>query len=155
MVKQSIFNKLSSYLPSAKILDLFCGTGALGIEAYSRGAKEVCFVDKDERSIKLTWANLKSLSILQDVRVIKASYVQALAMLKGQKFDIILLDPPYQSGLYEDALRLIHDYELLNDDGIIACEHDKKVNIDFSLFQVNDEKIYGIKKVTYLEQKNS
>ena len=148
VVKQSIFNSLMDKLPNAVVLDLFCGTGALGIEALSRGAKEVVFADKDLRSVKLTRENLKKLGV--NAKVINADFVASLKMLKNIKFDIIILDPPYMSGLYEKALSLISQYDLLNDEGIVVCEHEKSVEIDFLDYNIDKQKKYGIKVVTYL-----
>jgi 16S rRNA (guanine(966)-N(2))-methyltransferase RsmD len=152
MVKQSIFNKLSSNVLGASVLDLFCGTGALGIEAVSRGAKEVVFADKDYRSINLTKQNLKNLGI--EARVITGDYKDVLKSLTGEKFDLILLDPPYKSGVYEEALKLIKNYSLLSDNGIIVCEHDKDVSVDCSEFKILDERKYGIKYLTFLCKTN-
>lgn len=149
VVKQAIFNKLSFKVPNARVLDLFCGTGALGIEAISRGAREVIFADKDARSVNLTKQNLKNLGV--EVKVIKLSYEKTIEFLKDKKFDIIILDPPYKSGVYEDCVKLIAEKGILADDGVIVCEHDKKDEFDFSPFKIVDEKRYGIKMVTYLE----
>ena len=149
IVKQSIFNRLVDITPDAVVLDLFCGTGALGIEALSRGAKEVVFADKDIRSVKLTQSNLKSLGV--GARVINADFNVALKSLKGKKFDIILLDPPYLSGVYEKALSLIYEYKLLAEDGVIVCEQEKSVEINFFPFNIQSQKRYGIKLATYLE----
>ncbi len=148
IVKQAIFNKLTDILPGAKVLDLFCGTGALGIEALSRGAQDVVFVDKDKRSMTLTMTNLQNLKI--EAKTINADFEIALKHLKGQKFDIIILDPPYQGGLYEKALRKISEYDLLSTEGVIVCEHDKNVKIDFMPYEIECEKNYGIKVVSYL-----
>lgn len=149
IVKQAIFNKLNFMLPNSKVLDLFCGTGALGIEAISRGAREVVFADKDVRSIGLTKQNLSKLNI--EGRVYKASYEKMIEKLAGENFDVILLDPPYASGVYEDCLKRIYENNLLADGGIIVCEHNKKDEFDYSPFEVVDEKRYGIKMVTYLQ----
>lgn len=150
MVKQAVFNKLVDRIIGAKVLDLFCGTGALGIEAISRGAGEVIFVDKDKRSISLTEQNLKNLGIKS--RTICQDYESALNLFVGQKFDIILLDPPYKSGFYEKALKLIKDNNLLSDDGIVVCEHNRDITIDFIGYELLDERKYGIKKVSYLRK---
>lgn len=149
IVKQAIFNKLNFILQNSKVLDLFCGTGALGIEAISRGAREVVFADKDVRSIGLTKQNLSKLNI--EGRVYKASYEKTIEKLAGENFDVILLDPPYASGVYEDCLKRIYENSLLADGGIIVCEHNKKDEFDYSPFEVVDEKRYGIKMVTYLQ----
>ena len=148
MVKQAIFNKIFQEVVDAKVLDLFCGTGALGIEAISRGAGETVFCDKDIRSVKLTRANLDKLGLKAEVYCV--DYKTALKRLAGRKFDIILLDPPYHSGIYEDCLKLIREYDVLQENGIIICEQEKTVQIDYSPFEIVDQKRYGIKLVTYL-----
>ena len=149
MVKQAIFNKIHFILQGAKVLDLFCGTGALGIEAISRGASEAVFVDIDKRSIALTSKNLKKLNI--SARLINTNYSNAIKRLNGEKFDIIFLDPPYKSGIYQDCIKLIYEYNLLNENGLIVCEQNKEDEFDFSPFETIDIKVYGIKKVTYLQ----
>lgn len=151
IVKQAIFNKLSLETQNAKVLDLFCGTGALGIEAISRGAKEVVFADKDPRSIAQTKNNLKSLGIV-DAKIIKGDYKETLKKLSGEKFDLIILDPPYMSGVYDDVLSLISHFELLAENGIVVCEHEKTVNIEAKDFQQIDQKRYGIKMVSYFKK---
>ena len=149
IVKQSIFNRLMDITPNATVLDLFCGTGSLGIEALSRGAKEVVFADKDPRSVKLTLNNLKNLGV--NAKVITADFNATLKSLKDRQFDIIILDPPYLSGVYEKALSLIAEYDMLTEEGMIVCEHEKSVNIDFTPFVLDAEKRYGIKVVSYLK----
>ena len=151
VVKQAVFNKLAFVVLDSRVLDLFCGTGALGIEAISRGASEVVFADKDPRSVALTKSNLKNLGVVEKHRVITGDYKNVIKMLSGQNFDIIILDPPYQSGVYEDAIQKIYDSKLLSDDGIIVCEHNQKDEFNFAPFKVVDEKVYGIKKISYLK----
>ena len=151
VVKQAVFNKLAFVVLDSRVLDLFCGTGALGIEAISRGASEVVFADKDPRSVALTKSNLKNLGVVEKHRVITGDYKNVIKMLSGQNFDIIILDPPYQSGVYEDAIQKIYDSKLLSDDGIIVCEHNQKDEFNFVPFEVVDEKVYGIKKISYLK----
>ncbi len=153
MVKQAIFNKLAGCIQGAKVLDLFCGTGALGIEALSRGAQEAVFADKDPRSLAQTKLNLKNLEI-PDARVIKGDFKDALKNLKGEKFDLIFLDPPYMSGVYETAIKLIKEFDILSENGIIVCEHEKNVTVETEEFDIFDQKRYGIKMATYLTTKN-
>ncbi len=148
IVKQALFNKLAFDVIDAKVLDLFSGSGALGIEAISRGASDVVFVDADKRSVDYTKANLKALGISS--KVINLPFDKALKLLKGQQFDIILLDPPYQSEYYLPALELIFNLKLLTKNGVIVCEHEKDYLIPLSNFKLLDEKRYGIKKLSYL-----
>lgn len=147
IVKQAIFNKISFIIKDSIVLDLFCGTGALGIEALSRGAKEVIFVDKDKRSVLLTKNNLSNLKL--EAQVLNCDFKKALSSFNNLKFNIIFVDPPYQSGLYDPVFDLIYNYNLLSDDGIIICEQDKNHKIKESNFLLSDEKIYGTKKVSY------
>ena len=146
-VKQAIFTKLQFEISGSRVLDLFCGPGALGIEAISRGASEVIFVDVNEKSVNLTKKNLSS--IKSAAKVFKCDAEHALDILKGG-FDLIFLDPPYKSGLYEKTLQKIYQKDLLNDDGTIVCEHSKDDTFDYTPFSVYDEKNYGTITVTYL-----
>ncbi len=149
-VKQALFVKLQFFVPEKRVLDLFCGTGALGIEALSRGAEKVDFVDKDARSVALTKANLSQLGIKN-----KVFKCDALIFLEKcqEKYDLILLDPPYKSGLYNKVLDKIFEKNLLAEDGMIVCEHAKEDEFDYSRFDVLDEKRYGTIMLTYLTNK--
>lgn len=148
-VKQALFTKLQFFVEGKRVLDLFCGTGALGIEALSRGAKEVVFVDKNFKSATLARQNLQKLKFSAEVvRMDALKYLEKFA----EPFDLILIDPPYASGLYEPSLKLIFDKDLLTDEGIIVCEHEKGVSIDPCGFQVLDEKRYGSIVLTYLSK---
>lgn len=149
-VKQALFTKLQFDIVGARVLDLFCGTGGLGIEAVSRGADEVVFVDKNPKSVALTKENLRALKI--DAKVFLTSYEVALEKVQGQ-FDFILVDPPYKSGVYEDVVKKIFERNLLKTDGLIVCEHEAKDSFDFSLFETLDEKRYGTVMLTYLGNK--
>ena len=153
MVKQAVFNKLAFDISGAKVLDLFCGTGALGIEALSRGAEKVVMADLNPKSVALTKDNLKLLSNPSNAQVVLGDYKKVLDKLQTEKFDIIILDPPYKSGVYEDCLKRINEFDMLADEGIIVCEHNKDDKFDYSLFNVESEKVYGIKGVTYLSKK--
>ena len=149
-VRQALFVKLQFFVPEARVLDLFCGTGAMGIEALSRGASEVVFVDKDERSVQMTKANLKNLGITAKVN--KCDACTFLEKAEGQ-FDLIVLDPPYKSGLYEKVLEKIYERDLLAEEGIIVCEHSTEDTFEYANFEVFDEKKYGNIMLTYLSNK--
>ncbi len=147
-VRQALFTKLQFFIKDKDVLDLFCGTGALGMEALSRGAKSCVFVDKDFRSAQMTRNNLKNLGV--EAKVVKCDAVKFLESTK-LKFDLILLDPPYKSGLYETILSKIYEKQLLNQGGVIVCEHSSSDKFDYSFFSVYDEKKYGNITLTYLE----
>lgn len=147
-VRQALFVKLQFFLPDKNVLDLFCGTGAMGIEALSRGAGKVVFVDKDYRSVNMTKENLRNLGI--DQKVFKCDAITFLMQCK-ECFDLIILDPPYKSGLYEKVLPIIYDKKLVSADGIVVCEHASGDEFYYGNFQVFDEKKYGNITLTYLK----
>lgn len=146
-VKQALFTKLQFFIPDKIVLDLFCGTGALGIEALSRGAKKVVFVDKNYKSIMLTKTNLRNLKL--EAEVLKIDAIKFLQK-QTEKFDLILIDPPYASKLYEPALKVIFEKDLLSANGIIVCEHDRDENINSEIYNVIDKKRYGNTFLTFI-----
>ena len=146
-VKQALFTKLQFFVEGKRVLDMFCGTGALGIEALSRGADEVVFIDKNPKSVGLTKQNLKNMGL--QAKVLTADALKILNKNWGQ-FDLILIDPPYKSGLYEDALKKIGEDNLLASGGVIVCEHAKEDEFNYAPFFKIDEKKYGNIILTYL-----
>ena len=120
-VKEALFSILQFELPGKRVLDLFGGTGQLGIEAISRGAKEAVFVDQSDKACKLIQENLRLAKMEKEGRVIRSDY---LAFLKNtrEKFNIILLDPPYAEVFLENALNLITEIDILYSDGIRVSE---------------------------------
>ena len=120
-VKESIFNIISFYLPDANVLDLFAGSGAMGIEALSRASHHAVFVEQNNNALRIIKKNLSDtrLDDRADVFCTDAfSYLQRA----NTTFDIIFLDPPYNKGLLTAALGDIHKYSLLSDNGIIVAE---------------------------------
>lgn len=122
-IKETLFNVLQGYSRDAVVLDLFAGSGALGIECISRGAKEVVFVDNNKDSIELVRKNLQGID--GNFKVVNSDFSGVLrnAYVTGKKFDMIFVDPPYASGLGELALGLIFDLDLLADGGVVVFEH--------------------------------
>ena len=120
MVKESLFNIIQFELPGARVLDLFAGTGQLGIEALSRGAKSAVFVDSSSAAVKLIRENLKICGF-SDVSMVYNT--DALKYLEYEEdFDIILIDPPYDSNLAKDAVLKISEFDKLTKNGIMMCE---------------------------------
>ena len=117
-VKQAMFNILQFDLEGRRILDLFGGSGQLGIEALSRGAREAVFTDSDKRSIQLIRENLKRCGL--EGKVLQTDALAYLA--RGEKFDVIFIDPPYDAGLYSEVLERINAVDNLTEGGIIVCE---------------------------------
>lgn len=121
-VKEGLFNILQFDIEGRRVLDLFAGTGQLGIECLSRGAASAVFVDRRADAVKLIRENLKVTELSDRAQVVSGDSV---AYLKGQKerFDLILLDPPYAAGLLEPVLEHIAVFDILRPHGIIVAEH--------------------------------
>ena len=120
-VKEALFSIINFDIPGAHVLDLFGGTGQLGIEALSRGAKSAVFVDQREDACRLIRENLKRTKLEQDAKVVRADYLEYLRRSR-EKFDIILLDPPYAEVFLENALKCITEIDILQSGGIIVAE---------------------------------
>ena len=117
-VKESIFNIIQFDIEGRRVLDLFAGTGQLGIECLSRGAKEVIFIDQSRDAVKIVKDNLKTCGFTAPVlQQDSVSYLNNCG-----SFDLIFVDPPYDSGLYEKVLETINSVDILSDGGIIVCE---------------------------------
>ncbi|MCR5576093.1 MAG: 16S rRNA (guanine(966)-N(2))-methyltransferase RsmD [Oscillospiraceae bacterium] len=117
-VKESVFNILQFDIEGRRVLDLFAGTGQLGIECLSRGAREVVFIDHSREAVKIIRENLKACGL--EAPVLQQD---ALQFLRGRgQFDLIFVDPPYDAGLYESVLEEINSVDKLSDGGIILCE---------------------------------
>ncbi|PKM72973.1 MAG: 16S rRNA (guanine(966)-N(2))-methyltransferase RsmD [Firmicutes bacterium HGW-Firmicutes-16] len=124
-VKESIFNIVQFDIEGRRILDLFAGTGQLGIEALSRGAKSASFVDESTEAIKLIKINLEHCGLTGET-----AREDALSFLSHcGKYDVIFLDPPYKSGLIDSVLRKIIQFDILSEGGIIICETDNETDI--------------------------
>ena len=120
-VKEALFSIIHFDIPGARVLDLFGGTGQLGIEALSRGAKSAVFVDEREDACKLIRENLRRTRLEQDAQVVRCDYLSYLSRCK-EKFDIILLDPPYAEVFLENSIKRITEIDILQSGGIIVAE---------------------------------
>ena len=120
-VKEALFSIINFDLPGAKVLDLFGGTGQLGIEALSRGAASAVFVDASEHSCKLIRENLKRTKLEKDAKVIRSDYMDYLNRCREQ-YNIIFLDPPYAEVFLENSIKRITEIDILQSDGIIVAE---------------------------------
>ncbi len=143
-VKEALFSIIQFDLPGAKVLDLFGGTGQLGIEALSRGAKHAVFVDCRDDACLLIKNNLKRAKLDMYAAVVRSDYLQYLNRCK-EKFDIIILDPPYAEVFLENALKIITEIDILQSGGIIIAERPlgKDLPWDFSGFTRSKDYKYG------------
>ena len=120
-VKEALFSIIQFDIPNARVLDLFGGTGQLGIEALSRGAASAVFVDEREDACKLIRENLNRTRLQELARIVRSDYAQYLRRCR-ERFDIILLDPPYAEVFLENSLKLITEIDILQTNGIIVTE---------------------------------
>ena len=144
-VKESLFGIIQNYVKDSTVLDLFAGSGSLGIEALSNGASACYFFDNNIELINIIKKNTVGIN---GVHVMKSDYKNSLELLKNSniKFDIIFLDPPYKFNLINDCLNKIYEYNLLNKNGIIVCEYESE-NITTDNFELIKEKSYGSKNI--------
>jgi len=120
-VKEALFSIINFDIPGAKVLDLFGGTGQLGIEALSRGAASAVFVDAREESCKLIRENLKRTKLEKEAKVVRSDYLDYLNRCREQ-YNIIFLDPPYAEVFLENSIKRITEIDILQSDGIIVAE---------------------------------
>ena len=120
-VKESLFNIIQFDIAGAQVLDLFAGTGQLGIEALSRGAERCVFVDQRREAAALVRENVKLCRFEDRARVAQEEALSFLSSCR-EKFDVVFLDPPYQSGLLEKSLETLTRFDILREYGIIVCE---------------------------------
>jgi 16S rRNA (guanine(966)-N(2))-methyltransferase RsmD len=123
--KEVLFNTLGQYFAGGRVLDLFAGSGALGIEALSRGFDYAEFIDNNYLAVNTIKDNLKMLNIGSDEAKVHKLDAYAYLNKTSIKYDLILVDPPYKFGKYEEILSLVSSRQLLDSDGIIVLESDK------------------------------
>ncbi len=155
-VKEALFNIISSYVYDATILDLFSGSGALAIEALSRGANKAIICDNNKKAIQIINENLSKTRFTKKSIIVNDDYANCLIKLKNEKFDIIFLDPPYGKELGIKSINQISELNLLNEDGIIVLETDKTESVptEIGIYKKSNERIYGRVKINFFEQEN-
>lgn len=158
-VKESIFNIIGPYFEAGNVLDLFAGTGSLGIEALSRGMTSAIFVDQDKLSIETIYKNLETTNLKQSAEVYKNDYQRALKALAKREvsFDLIFLDPPYKLKKLDKIIQFIGKHNLLKETGTIVTEHDADYDFTDHLeenFVVHKQVSYGDTGITIVQFKN-
>jgi 16S rRNA (guanine(966)-N(2))-methyltransferase RsmD len=143
-VKEALFSIIHFDLPGAKVLDLFGGSGQLGIEALSRGAQSAVFVDQSEQACRLIRENLRRTRFENTGKVVRGDYMEYLSRCR-EEYDIILLDPPYAEVFLENALKRITEIDILRSGGIIVAERPvgKELPWDFEGFTRSRDYKYG------------
>ena len=149
-VREAIFSMIMQWLPDAEVLDLFAGSGAMGIEALSRGAARCTFAELNRQNQRVLISNIRNCGAGEEAVVIGRDFEAALTEIAGRRekpvFDIVILDPPYEkTDYYDTALQLLQEYELIDDATIVVCEHlyDNKLLDTYGKLQKIKEKKYG------------
>lgn len=156
-IKESLFNIIAADLYDSVFLDLFSGSGAIGIEALSRGARKAVMVDSDFKSIKVIKANLKAARVENRAEVLTCDVSSAISNIgkRNDKFDIIFMDPPYNRDFIKNTLEYIVKADILSDEGYIIAEQSQEDDVPdvkgLNVFRVKD---YKVTKMTFLEKEN-
>lgn len=153
-VREAVFGMIQFDIEGRKVLDLFAGSGALGMEALSRGAASAVFCDKNKSSAELVSKNLKALDFSEKAEVFCCDAVSLLKQFsfEQRRFSLVFLDPPYASDLIGNVLPLMIEYDLLQDGCIIIAEHERKSPVAFVHPQLykKDPRFYGETAVTLM-----
>lgn len=156
-VKEALFNIIQTHLQDSNVLDLFAGSGALGIECLSRGAKHCTFCDKSYETIKMLKQNLQRTKFEARATILVEDYKKCLQKLDKNKFDIIFIDPPYKLDIAVNSIKLILEYDILAKDGIIILETDEEEREIKELENINlevyDVRKYGRVKLIFLRER--
>ena len=158
-VKESLFSIIGSQIIDARVVDLFAGTGNLGLESWSRGAKEIVFIDLSRESLKLVASNIEKCKASQDTKVFKGSCLDIMSNLykKGERFDFAFCDPPYSKGWVEKIIELLGRCPFLNEGGYLIVErsaHDELPALPAGYTCERTEK-YGETKIDFILYKIS
>lgn len=154
-IKETLFNMIAPWIGDCDFLDLFAGSGGIGIEALSRGAREAVFIEQNAAAIKVIRENLDRTRLTERGVCIKAEASAGLRTLRGRKFDYIFMDPPYRKQLEKETLTVIRDLALLKEDGMVIVEAAMETEFDFlsSLgYRLVKEKRYKTNKHIFLER---
>ncbi|MEC3606975.1 16S rRNA (guanine(966)-N(2))-methyltransferase RsmD [Bacillus glycinifermentans] len=158
-VKESIFNMVGPYFDGGDGLDLYAGSGGLGIEALSRGFDRIVFVDRDFKAIQTVKNNLQTLGIQKRAEVYRNDADRALHALvkRGLTFDAIFLDPPYREQKLEALLSIVDKANMLTDKGFILTEHAKEVVLPEQVGELlrTRQEIYGVTGVTIYRKRGN
>ncbi len=150
-VKENIFNLIQGYVRGANVLDLFAGTGQLGIEALSRGGAHCDFVERASKAYNILLKNIEAAGVSEHAETHKAEASQFIGKYVGKKYDLIFLDPPYGGDILENALIQTEMFDILAPHGIIICESAAEDRFRHG-FEVFRERRYGATKITLLQK---
>jgi 16S rRNA (guanine966-N2)-methyltransferase len=152
--KEAIFSSLGGYLPETNVLDVFGGSGALALEAISRGAKKAYIIDKSPESIRVIKTNVQSLGVENQVNIFTGSYNTVLPKLSGLKFDVIFLDPPYAMKIIDELVGFLMANDYVAPNGCIVCEFAMGdiIRTDYEHYNIKLYKKYSSSEVLILQR---
>lgn len=154
-IKETLFNMLQPYVAGSVFLDLFAGSGQIGIEALSRGAKKAVFVDSDKEALRCIRDNLMHTRLAPFSGIFDGDAFNALRRMSGkEQFDIVFMDPPYMTDYVENALSLILKYNLITSESLIIAEAPIDKDFSFALglgYEIIEEKEYKTNKHVFLK----
>ena len=151
-VKESLFGSIQDYIEDSIVLDLFAGSGNLGIEALSNYAKECYFVDNNKIAINTIKSNLNKIGI--NSNVLNKDFKEALEYFKDNniRFDLVFLDPPYKDDYIDYIVEYLLNNNLLNDNAIIVSEFENNIKMDYEELKIKKEKKFGYKKIVIFKK---
>lgn len=154
-IKETLFNMLNPYLPDCVFIDLFSGSGGIGIEALSRGARHAYFVENNKNALSCIQENLKFTRLADDATVYRQDVLSALSGIHEKEADVIFMDPPYGQGFERQVLSLLSKLPFVTDNTLIVVETQK--DMDFSYvdelgFNVTKEKCYRTNKHVFMKK---
>lgn len=157
-VKESIFNIIQNELDKATFLDLFAGSGAIGLEAASRGATEVIMCDKSKEAINIIKKNIEKTHLQEQTKIYQLDYIELLQKL-NKKIDIIYIDPPYKSNYIQETIKIILENNLIHKNSKIILETDdiNRIKKEIEEFRINiiDTRKYGRANILFLKSENN
>lgn len=156
IIKETLFNMLQKYIPDGIFIDMFSGSGGIGIEALSRGAKHAYFIDSDSECNKCINENLKFTKLDENATVLKQDAFTALSLIHEKQADVVFADPPYEAGYEENILSSLSRCSYVTTDTIIVIEAKKDTDFDFADsygFDIIKEKCYKTNKHVWLMRK--
>ena len=155
-IKETLFNILRDEIPGAYFLDLFAGSGQIGLEALSRGARHAVFVENGKKQADIIEENIRFTRFTEEAELLRTDVLSAISRLEGRyRFDVIFLDPPYRSGLEKETLTFLSRSSVVKPEGLIIAEADKKEDFsylpDLGLAAVR-EKLYKTNKHVFIRK---
>ncbi|NLE12426.1 MAG: 16S rRNA (guanine(966)-N(2))-methyltransferase RsmD [Clostridiales bacterium] len=142
-VKEAVFSMIQFDIEGRRVLDLFAGSGQMGLEALSRGAERAVFTDSNPHAVEIIKANAQKIGLFKRCSISCTDYARYIRSAAGEKFDIIFLDPPYGSDLLEDALKMLTAADLVADNGYVICETDSPTPLSAEGMRLKRHYKYG------------